>query len=144
MHGVTGKVTNGKRYQVLDSRYRREQRNCSKKYTLDRKRAHVTLPEPHKSWIFDGKKGWRQYPSYSSLDWQDSGKVEKMNQWKEQALNRAEWPKTPQLCVTKPPLILRRTNEINGPYYMAELNNTHNFLVILVGAFVVLPPFFAY
>jgi len=61
-------------------------------FTIDRSRAHVTIKQPHKSWIVTKEGRWRQYLHYHNLDWNDKTSVENMNTWRDQELGRNQWP----------------------------------------------------
>ncbi|KYG43532.1 hypothetical protein M433DRAFT_542908 [Acidomyces richmondensis BFW] len=63
-----------------------------KVFTIDRSRAHVTIKQPHKSWIVTKDGRWRQYLHYYNLDWNNKTSVENMNTWRDQELSRNQWP----------------------------------------------------
>jgi hypothetical protein len=65
-------------------------------YTVDRSRAHANKVQPWKSWAVKKNGVWFQWASYSTLDWADRAALTKMNNWREQAFARAEFPKKRQ------------------------------------------------
>ena len=64
-----------------------------KLYTVDRSRIHVHKVQPWKSWTVKKNGVWFQWVSYPTLDWTDRGAIAKMNNWREAALTRADFPK---------------------------------------------------
>jgi hypothetical protein len=65
-------------------------------YTVDRSRAHANNVQPWKSWAVKKSGVWFQWASYSTLEWTDRAALVKMNNWREQAFARAEFPKKRQ------------------------------------------------
>lgn len=58
--------------------------------TIDRSRAWVGYPEPHKLWTF-GSRGWKRWLHADTMDWSDKKKVGNLNKHREQANQRAHW-----------------------------------------------------
>jgi hypothetical protein len=66
-------------------------RHGGRTITVDRSRAWVGYPEPHKMECYSSR-GWRKWTKADDMDWKDKKKVDYLNKWREQTYNRAKWP----------------------------------------------------
>lgn len=59
--------------------------------TLDRSRPRFGVEEKHKSWTYT-LKGWRQYPRYAEVDWNNENWLTSLARWRRATSKRAGWP----------------------------------------------------
>lgn len=62
--------------------------NRGRYVTIDRSRAWVGDKEPHKFWCY-GARGWKKWPRWQEMDWEDKKKVSDLNKHREQTHQRA-------------------------------------------------------